>query len=104
MADGQLMPARQPLETAAVGRDGRSAKAGPVEASLRRKWTDPMDPLGLMRWNEILRQTGWIAVKVAGLGAVGAAVVWFLRTWSENWMGDGLGAWEYDWRSWAWGG
>ena len=96
------MPARQ-LEATAAGRDGRSVKAGSVEASLRRKWADPMDPLGLMRWNEILRQTGWIAVKVAGLGAVGAAVVWFLRTWSENWMGDGFGGWEYDWRSWVWG-
>ena len=97
------MPARQPLETTAVGRDGRSIKAGSVEASLRRKWGDPMDPLGLMRWSEILRQTGWIAVKVAGLGAVGAAVAWFLKTWSENWMGDGLAGWEYDWRSWVWG-
>ena len=57
---------------------------------------DADDPLGLLRWNEIMRQRGWLALQVAGgFGILGAVVVWAARTWSAN--GSSLGEWNWPW-------
>ena len=51
------------------------------------------DPLGLLRWNEIINQKGWVVLQVAGgFGVLGAVVVWMAKSWS---LGDG--EWSYGW-------
>lgn len=57
---------------------------------------DADDPLGLLRWREIMRQRGWLALQVAGgFGILGAVAVWVARTWSAN--GNSLGEWNWQW-------
>ncbi len=60
---------------------------------------NPSDPLGLLRWNEGLRNKGWLAVHVLGsFGVIGALAVWFARSKGLN--GETLGTWSWNW----WGG
>lgn len=60
---------------------------------------NPHDPLGLLRWNEMMRRKGWVAVQVVGgFGVVGALAVWFAKCWGFN--GESL----FNWHSNIWAG
>ena len=57
---------------------------------------DVDDPLGLLQWNELMRQRGWVALQVAGgFGILGAVAVWIARTWSLD--GNEIGNWNWPW-------
>lgn len=53
---------------------------------------DAGDPLGLLRWNEVMKRRGWIAFQI--LGSVGI-LVWAAKTWIVG--SDGYGSWTWGW-------
>jgi len=64
---------------------------------LLRQWdngkndVDVSDPLGLVRWSEMVRRRGWVVLEVVGgFGVLGAVAMWVARGWE----------WEGEW--WAW--
>ena len=67
------------------------------KASSHRGLLDVGDPLGLLRWNEVMKRRGWIAFQVVGsFGLLGAMAMWMARTWgagteSYNWIWEWLG-------------
>ena len=57
---------------------------------------DADDPLGLLQWNELMRQRGWVALQVAGgFGILGAVAVWIARSCAYD--GSGIGDWNWPW-------
>ena len=72
---------------------GTAARAGLI---------DTHDPLGILRWNEMMKSKGWVAVQLVGgfgiLGAVGALAFWAVRNWGSS--VDGSGNWNRGWWSW----
>lgn len=51
------------------------------------------DPLGLMAWQDILRQQGWLTLQLIGtFGVMGGLAVWVARTWR---LEDGIGEWVF---------
>lgn len=55
---------------------------------------DAGDPLGLVRWSELLRRRGWVVLEVVGgFGVLGAVAMWAARGWEWD-LGEG--GW------WAW--
>lgn len=83
-----------------------------------------VDPLGIVRFRDQARHTGWLVLQVAGsCGVLGAAVIWAFHVWRESaaWTpaaahsssyaaaaGDGRGpwfvqGWPADWLARAWG-
>lgn len=76
------------------GSGGRRGKRASMAAW--PKVLDRRDPLGLLEWDDRLRQRAVVLAKVlGGAGIVGAVAVWVLRTWSAGFGGGagGLGGW-----------
>ncbi|KGM91571.1 uncharacterized protein PADG_12346 [Paracoccidioides brasiliensis Pb18] len=49
-----------------------------------------MDPLGLIGWNDEVRQRGWVVVRVlGGVGVFGGIALWVVRGWNVGWFGWG---------------
>lgn len=62
-----------------------------------RRLVDPADPLGIIRWNESMKQRGWLTFQLVGsFGVLGAVAVWIARSWGLG-VGDGLGGWTSGW-------
>lgn len=62
-----------------------------------RQLVNPADPLGIIRWNETMKQHGWITFQLVGsFGVLGAVAVWIARSWGLG-LGDGLGGWTSGW-------
>lgn len=80
--------------TQASGQNGtlKSREAGRVTSA--HGMLDANDPLGLLRWNEVVRKRGWVAIKIVGsFGVLGAIAVWVARTWGfEN---RGFSQWSW---------
>jgi len=61
---------------------------------LLRQWGnngDVSDPLGLVRWSEMVRR-GWVVLEVVGgFGVLGAVAMWVARGW--EWEGEWWGWW-----------
>ncbi|KAI9724767.1 MAG: hypothetical protein M1812_000042 [Candelaria pacifica] len=107
--DGTLVPVTSPQRDMALARPisvqhrpgsestmrlGAMNTRGSSLASL-----DPKDPLGLLRWNEGIRNKGWVAVQLLGsFGVIGALAVWFAKNRGFN--SETLGTWNWNW----WGG
>lgn len=90
--DGSLVPVR------GLEKDMHTTRTEPVERSASYGLLNARDPLGLLGWNETMRQRGWVAFQVAGgFGVLGAMAVWIIRTW-------GAGADAYSGWTWAWWG
>jgi len=76
----------------------KSSKEAYAGFSSRRGLGKHEDPLGLMRWNEAMRQRGWIAFQVVGsFGVLGAVAVWVVRNWGINMGLDGSAGWTSGW-------
>lgn len=62
---------------------------------LLRQWGntgDVSDPLGLVRWSEMVRRRGWVVLEVVGgCGVLGAVAMWVVRGW--EWEGEWWGRW-----------
>lgn len=62
----------------------------------RHSLTDADDPMGLLRWNEAMRKTGWLTIQiVGGFSVLGAMAMWTARTWGagseDGWLWEWLG-------------
>ncbi|KAL3459854.1 hypothetical protein BJX64DRAFT_290851 [Aspergillus heterothallicus] len=56
----------------------------------------PLDPLGVVRWSEDLKQRGWAIVQIVGsFGLVGGLALWLAKTWGLS--SRSLSEWRFDW-------
>ena len=70
----------------------RRQKRSAVSAMPSAGLVDRTDPLGLMRWREVMGNEGVSVLKIAGVcGIIGAVTVWAFRTFNVGWA---LGEWE----------
>lgn len=94
--DGSLVPVQNSSLAARTEKSSEATKLEVPRLSGHRGLLDPGDPLGLLRWNEVMKRKGWIAFQVVGsVGILGAMAVWVWRTW-------GLGDDGYT-TTWHWG-
>ena len=60
-------------------------------------FVDRDDPLGLLQWNDFIKERGWVALQVAGsFGILGAVAVWVARSWSIDSYSVGDWSWWRD--------
>jgi hypothetical protein len=79
--------------------EGSLVPASTDEKRLLRQWgsngtndVDGSDPLGLVRWSEMVRRRGWVVLEVVGgFGVLGAVAMWVARGW--EWEGEWWGWW-----------
>lgn len=98
ISDGSLVPVQNSSLAVRTEKGLESTKLELSRLSGHRGLLDPGDPLGLLRWNEVMKRKGWIAFQVVGsVGIVGAMAVWVWRTWGSGddgyattwrWVGD----------------
>ena len=92
--DGSLVPAHESSIAART-----ATKPELPRLSGHHGLLNPGDPLGLLRWNEVVKRKGWIAFQVVGsVGILGAVAVWVWRTWASG--DDGYTtttAWNWGW-------
>lgn len=82
----------------AVAMEAKSSREAYAGFSSRRGLGHLEDPLGLMRWNEAMRQRGWIVLQVVGgFGVLGAVAVWVIRNWGITMGLDGSAGWASGW-------
>ncbi|KAL4886350.1 hypothetical protein BJY04DRAFT_101099 [Aspergillus karnatakaensis] len=56
----------------------------------------PLDPLGVVRWSEDLKQRGWAMVQIVGsFGVVGGLALWLAKTWGLS--PRTFSEWRFDW-------
>ena len=83
--DGSLVTIQDSSLATRIGKGLEATKLELPRVSGHRGLLDPGDPLGLLRWNELMQQKGWIAFQVVGsVGILGAMAVWVWRTWGSG--------------------
>ena len=83
--DGSLVSAQNSSLVVRTGKGSKATKLELPRLSGHRGLLDPGDPLGLLRWNEVMKQKGWIAFQIVGsVGVLGAMAVWVWRTWASG--------------------
>lgn len=83
--DGSLVQVQDSSLAARTEKDLEATKLELPRLSSRRGLLDPRDPLGLLRWNEVMKRKGWFAFQVVGsVGILGAMAVWVWRTWGSG--------------------
>ncbi|KAL4801560.1 hypothetical protein BDV18DRAFT_148860 [Aspergillus unguis] len=56
----------------------------------------PLDPLGVVRWSDGLKERGWAIVRVVGsFGVVGGLALWLAKTWGVS--SRSFSEWRFDW-------
>ena len=95
--DGSLVPIQNSSLAARTEKSLEATKLEVPRLSGHRGLLDPGDPLGLLRWNEVMKRKGWIAFQVVGsVGILGAMAVWVWRTWGSG--DDGYTTtWHWGW-------
>ena len=94
--DGSLVPVPNSSLAARTEKDLEATKPEGSRLSSHRGLLDPGDPLGLLRWNEVVKRKGWIAFQVVGsVGILGAVAVWVWRTWGSGDDGYKTTAWGW---------
>ena len=95
--DGSLVHVQNSSLAVRTEAGSESTKLEVTRLSGHRGLLDPGDPLGLLRWNEVLKRKGWIAFQVVGsVGILGAIAAWIWRTWGSG--DDGYTtAWHWGW-------
>ena len=85
ISDGSLVPVQSSSLAARTEKGLEATKLEFPRLSGHRGLLDPGDPLGLLRWNEVMKRKGWIAFQVVGsVGILGAMAVWVWRTWGSG--------------------
>ena len=96
--DGSLVTSNQ--ETALVAGFGNYFYSS-VETSARpsayRGLKHPADPLGLLRWNDVMKSRGWIALQAGSFGALAVVAIWVVRNWGLSMGYDGSTSWGWNW-------
>lgn len=96
--DGSLVPVQDSSLAARTEKGLEATKLELRRVSGHRGLLDPGDPLGLVRWNEVLKKKGWIAFQVVGsVGILGAMAVWVWRTWGSGDDGYMAATWNWGW-------
>ena len=97
ISDGSLVPVQDSSLAARTEKGLEATKLELPRLSGHRGLLDPGDPLGLVRWNEVMKRKGWIAFQVVGsVGILGAMAVWVWRTWGSG--DDGyMATWNWGW-------
>ncbi|KAL4991592.1 hypothetical protein BDW68DRAFT_135779 [Aspergillus falconensis] len=55
-----------------------------------------LDPLGLVRWSDDLKQRGWAIIQIVGsFGVVGGLAIWLAKTWGLP--SRSFSEWRFDW-------
>ncbi|RDW93194.1 uncharacterized protein DSM5745_00516 [Aspergillus mulundensis] len=55
-----------------------------------------LDPLGVVRWSDDLKQRGWAIVQIVGsFGVVGGLAIWLAKTWGLS--SRSFPEWRFDW-------
>ncbi|MCJ1437357.1 hypothetical protein MMC27_006744 [Xylographa pallens] len=96
--DGSLVTSSQ--DTALVTRSGNeasSSKEMSARTSTYRGLMHPADPLGLLRWNEVMKSRGWIALQAGSFGALAVVAIWAIRNWGLSMGYDGSTSWGWNW-------
>ncbi|KAI9374522.1 hypothetical protein BJX61DRAFT_551236 [Aspergillus egyptiacus] len=102
VVDGSLIPITQtplyckraPSEKANGGTPVRTQNAQEVKYHIAN--ISPLDPLGVVRWSEDLKQRGWVVVQIVGsFGVVGGLALWLAKTWGLS--SHSLSNWRFDW-------
>lgn len=100
VADGTLVPVTAEnmlaLSRSGPGQTDDVLQPGLASATDMKRWVieDPRDPLGLLRYNDELRQRGWLALQVVGgLGVIGGLTLWVVRNWDT--LGEDLKSWRW---------
>ncbi|OJD22557.1 hypothetical protein ACJ73_06094 [Blastomyces percursus] len=74
------------------GPNGRPVKYRVADMSSSR------DPLGLIRWNDDVKRTGWVVIQVIGsVGVVGGLALWVAKAW--GFTAQGFTEWNVGWFS-----
>lgn len=83
--DGSLVPVQHSSLAARTEKGLEATKLELPRLSGHRGLLDPGDPLGLLRWSEVMKRKGWVAFQfVGGVGIIGAIGVWVWRTWGSG--------------------
>ena len=95
--DGSLVRVQDLSPAARTETGSESTRLEITRLSGHRGLLDPGDPLGLLRWNEVLKRKGWIAFQVVGsVGILGAIAAWIWRTWGSGDDGYTM-TWHWGW-------
>lgn len=90
--EGALVPTEGSIPYAQTEKGTIPTKSDVGRVVGHRGLLDAGDPLGLLRWNEVMKRRGWIAFQI--LGSVGI-LVWAAKTWIVG--SDGYGSWTWGW-------
>jgi hypothetical protein len=103
VVDGSLVPIMQtpgfcelrpPSEKANKGVLIRTQNGQNIEYHVAS--ISPLDPLGVVRWSEDLKQRGWAIVQIVGsFGVVGGLALWLAKTWGLS--SRSFSEWRFDW-------
>lgn len=83
--DGSLVPVDEASTMNTSQQAGTPSRTGRACPSSSHSVLNPRDPLGLIRWGQILTRRGWIAFQVVGsFGILGAMAIWMTRRWGAG--------------------
>lgn len=83
--DGSLVAVDDAVAVKPPQQDETPARIGMTRSSISNCALNPRDPLGLIRWNNILTRRGWVAFQVVGsFGVLGAMAIWMARSWGAG--------------------
>ncbi|MCJ1382800.1 hypothetical protein MMC17_005913 [Xylographa soralifera] len=74
-----------------------SSKETSARTSAHLGLKHPADPLGLLRWNEVMKRRGWVALQAGSLGALAVVAIWAVRSWGLSMGYDGSTSWGWNW-------
>ena len=95
--EAMILSQRTIKQSSAADKAIMSSRDSTVASMPYRRLVNPADPLGIIRWNETMKQRGWITFQLVGsFGVLGAVAVWIARSWGMG-AGDGLGGWTSGW-------
>lgn len=91
--DGSLVAVDGALTVKPPRQDDTTTKTRLTQPTVSRGVLNPRDPLGLIKWNDILTRRGWIALQVVGgFGVLGAMALWMARSWGAG--ADAYSTWS----------
>lgn len=101
--DGSLVPVTQTPGFYGTYLPSDKPKGGPLVRTRNGKSSEchiarisPLDPLGIVRWSEGLKERGWAIAQIVGsFGVVGGLALWLAKTWGLS--SRSISDWQFDW-------
>lgn len=103
VVDGSLVPVTQTPDFCGLGVPADKPNGGILVRTQNGQSVQyhiasisPLDPLGIVRWSEDLKQRGWAIVQIVGsFGVVGGLALWLAKTWGLS--SRSFSEWRFDW-------